>query len=139
MASVDPNDDEVTCFGVRRYAHDVAQRERRHLVVAAFDNAREFDALIDTLIRELDQRRAAGLGVDPKNASAERLSNRVQTPTAERSAGCPRGPATHVRGQADPHRHHTDGDALTRTGCNGGLHRRCRSRSAQGCELGGVS
>jgi len=63
---VDPGDDVVTRFVVRRYAYDPARDERRHQVVAAFDNEREFMGLMRLLQDELDRRRAAGDPVDPR-------------------------------------------------------------------------
>jgi hypothetical protein len=64
VAAVDPEDDDIRRYVVRRYAHDPERRERRHLVVAAFDNEREFVRLINKLHRDLQRRRAAGEAVD---------------------------------------------------------------------------
>ncbi len=44
MATVDPNDDNIKLYVVRLYAYDPEHRERRHQVVAAFDNEQEFIA-----------------------------------------------------------------------------------------------
>lgn len=66
MATVDPDDDSIERFIVRRYAYDPERHERRHQVVAAFDNPREFKRLIATLGDDLKQRREAGEAVDPR-------------------------------------------------------------------------
>ena len=65
MATVDPNDDGIQRYVVRRYAHDPQRHERRHQVVAAFDNKREFRRLLDRLTGELQRRRDAGEAIDP--------------------------------------------------------------------------
>ena len=46
MATVDPNDDNIKRYVVRRYVYDPERRDRRHQVVSAFDNEQEFIALI---------------------------------------------------------------------------------------------
>jgi hypothetical protein len=51
---------------VRRYAYDPNRHERRHQVVAAFDNRAECMALITTLSQDLERRRAAGEPLDPR-------------------------------------------------------------------------
>ncbi|MEO8850264.1 MAG: hypothetical protein ABI360_00900 [Allobranchiibius sp.] len=66
MAQVDPGDDEIERFVVHRYAYDPARHERRHMIMAAFDNSGEFDAAIGAETTELRRRRGAGEGVDPK-------------------------------------------------------------------------
>jgi hypothetical protein len=42
MAQVDPADDSIKRFIVRHYRYDPERRERRHVVVAAFDNEPEY-------------------------------------------------------------------------------------------------
>ncbi len=66
MASVDPDDDSIERFVVRRYAYDASRHERRHQVVAAFDNKAEYMALIKELGEDLRRRRAAGDADDPR-------------------------------------------------------------------------
>jgi hypothetical protein len=66
MASVDPADDSVRRFIVRRYAYDPSRHERRHIVVAAYDNEEEFKVRIDRLSRELKDRRERGMPVDAR-------------------------------------------------------------------------
>jgi len=60
MATVDPDDDSIDRWVVRRYEFDPARRERRHRVVAAFDNEAEFHDLIGRLEDEGQKARAAG-------------------------------------------------------------------------------
>jgi hypothetical protein len=64
MSAVDPDDDAIKRYIVRRYAYDPSRHERRHQVVAAFDTEREFLRLIRQLNKELEHRRAAGQPVD---------------------------------------------------------------------------
>jgi hypothetical protein len=65
MAAVDADDDGIRRFVVQRYAFDPGRHERRHQLVAAFDNPGEFEALIDSLGQDLEQRRRSGEKVDP--------------------------------------------------------------------------
>ncbi len=74
MATVDPDDDEIERYVIRRYAHDPQRHERRHQVVAAFDNEQEFRRLLETLTSELEHRRDAGEQIDPaEHYSGHRL------------------------------------------------------------------
>jgi hypothetical protein len=66
VARTDPDDDTLLRYVVRRYSYDPARHERRHQVVAAFDNEREFNALIDSLARGLRDGRATSEPVDPQ-------------------------------------------------------------------------
>jgi hypothetical protein len=65
MATVDPDNDGIQRYVVRRYAHDPLRHERRHQVIAAFDNEQEFRQLFDRLAGDLKRRRAAGEPIDP--------------------------------------------------------------------------
>ena len=65
MATVDADDDGIQRYVVRRYAHDPLRHERRHQVVAAFDNEQEFRRLLETLAGDLERRRDAGEPIDP--------------------------------------------------------------------------
>jgi hypothetical protein len=44
MARVDPDDDSRRRYIVKHYRYDPERRERRHVVVAAFDSRREYKA-----------------------------------------------------------------------------------------------
>ncbi len=66
MARVDPEDDTIRRFIVRHYRHDPARRERRHVVVAAFDNEPEFLACIKRVAAEIGERRERGERVEPR-------------------------------------------------------------------------
>ena len=66
MTRVDPDNDDIRRYVVRRYAYDLQRRERRHQVVAAFDNKREFQALFDEASAQLSRDRAAGNATDPR-------------------------------------------------------------------------
>jgi hypothetical protein len=67
MATVDPDDDSIKRYVVRRYAYDPQRHERRHQDVAAFDNEREFLALIHARKQEVDLRRSAGEELTPRD------------------------------------------------------------------------
>ena len=60
MAQVDPDEDDINRWVVRRYVYDPRRHERRHQVVAAFDNERQFMVLLDQFRERLRQRRDAG-------------------------------------------------------------------------------
>jgi hypothetical protein len=64
VARVDPDDDDIDRWVVRRYAYDPLRHERRHQVVAAFDNESQFLALLDQSREQLQQRRNAGEDID---------------------------------------------------------------------------
>jgi hypothetical protein len=65
MATVDPDDDGIQRYVVRRYTYDPSRHERRHMVVAAFDNEAEFMELIKESWADVERRRAAGETIDP--------------------------------------------------------------------------
>lgn len=64
MARVDPGDDAIERFIVQHYRYDPERRERRHVVVAAFDNEPEFLACIERVRAGIERRREAGEPVD---------------------------------------------------------------------------
>ncbi|MGH3300475.1 MAG: hypothetical protein ACRDOK_02135 [Streptosporangiaceae bacterium] len=65
MARVDPDDDSIERFIVRHYRYDPQRRERRHVLVAAFDNEREYLACMESVQAEIRRRRDHGEPVDP--------------------------------------------------------------------------
>jgi hypothetical protein len=66
VARVDPEDDDVLRFIVHHYRYDPERHERRHLVVAAFDNEQEFLICIGAVRAEIEQRKRRGEPVDPR-------------------------------------------------------------------------
>jgi hypothetical protein len=64
MAQVDPEDDSINRFIVWHYRYDPQRHERRHVVVAAFDNEREMWARMQEIGAEIKRRREAGEEVD---------------------------------------------------------------------------
>jgi hypothetical protein len=64
MAHVDPENDSIERFIVRHYRYDPQRRERRHVVVAAFDNEQEFGACMNSVRDEIKDRRDRGEPVD---------------------------------------------------------------------------
>jgi hypothetical protein len=67
MARIDADNDDLLRYVVCRYAYDPQRRERRHRIVAAFDNEREWGAFLDQAAAQLGQDRAAGLVTDPRD------------------------------------------------------------------------
>ncbi len=66
MAMVDPENDSITRFVVMHYRYDPDRHERRHVVVAAYDNEDEFDGAFAALAAHIRQARAAGEDIDPR-------------------------------------------------------------------------
>ena len=82
VASVDPDDDAVARYVVTHYRYDPDRRERRHVVVAAFDNPDEFHADIDLRAEQLRIRRARGEDID----RLERITGRTYAAAASSAA-----------------------------------------------------
>jgi len=76
VATVDPDDDTIYRWVVRHYRYDSFRRERRHVVVAAFDNPDEFHADIEERAARLRAREDRGDDVDP----AEYISGMMRQP-----------------------------------------------------------
>ena len=64
MAQVDPQDDSIQRFIVRHYRYDPERHERRHVVVAAFDNEPEYKACMQDIAADIRRRREIGEDVD---------------------------------------------------------------------------
>ena len=64
VAVVDPDDDTVARYVVAHYRYDPDRRERRHVVVAAFDNPGEFHTDIQVRAEQLRALRESGEDVD---------------------------------------------------------------------------
>jgi hypothetical protein len=82
VARVDPDDDSLRRYIVRHYRYDPERRERRHVVVAAFDRRREFSACFRAVSEEIERRKSAGEEVDP----SEQVSGMVHEPGSRRRA-----------------------------------------------------
>jgi len=76
VARVDPDDDSICRWIVWHYRYDPDWRERRNVVVAAFDNQQEFDADIQQRAARLRAQKERGETVDP----SERISGVVHQP-----------------------------------------------------------
>jgi hypothetical protein len=76
VATVDPDEDSIRRWVVWHYRYDPDRRERRNVVVAAFDNAREFQADIEKRAAQLRLRKERGEDVDP----TERISGQMYEP-----------------------------------------------------------
>jgi hypothetical protein len=64
MARVDADNDGIRRFVVRHHRFDPERRERRHVIVDAFDNRAEFEAQLESIQRDIDRRKLAGEPVD---------------------------------------------------------------------------
>jgi hypothetical protein len=82
MARVDPEDDSIRRFIVRHYRYDPERHQRRHVVVAAFDNKREFHACMREAASDIERRKNSGEQVDP----GEHASGIVHEPGDRRRA-----------------------------------------------------
>ena len=63
---VDAGDDSIRRFIVWHSRYDPERRERRHVVVAAFDSQAEMEACLRSVDAQIEARRAAGEPVDVK-------------------------------------------------------------------------
>ena len=79
---MDPEDDSIERFIVRHYRYDPHRRERRHVVVAAFDNDQEYSACMESVQAEIEARRERGEQVHP----TEHVSGIVHEPGYRRRA-----------------------------------------------------
>jgi hypothetical protein len=75
VARVDPADDSIRRFVVYRYGYDPDRHERRHRLVAAYDNVAEFE-------RALEGARETLTGFDRR----EHWTGTVKEPGADRRA-----------------------------------------------------
>jgi hypothetical protein len=66
VARVDPEDDTIWRFIACHYRYDPQRRERRNVVVAAFDNRAEYVACVEGIGAEIARRREGGEPVDPR-------------------------------------------------------------------------
>ncbi len=73
---MDPEDDSIERFIVCHYRYDPQRRERRHVVVAAFDGEREYRACFESVQADIRRRREAGGPVD----ASEHVSGRIYEP-----------------------------------------------------------
>ena len=73
---MDPEDDSIERFIVCHYRYDPQRRERRHVVVAAFDGEREYRAYFESVQADIRRRREAGEPVD----ASEHVSGRIYEP-----------------------------------------------------------
>lgn len=62
MSKVDPEDDSIRRWVVQHYRYDPHRRQRRHVLVSAFDDEQEFEACMRELSSEVEDRRRAGPG-----------------------------------------------------------------------------
>jgi hypothetical protein len=65
VARVDADDDTIRRFVVHHCRYDPDRHERRHVVIAAFDNEADWKACMFEAQAELDRRRKNGGDVEP--------------------------------------------------------------------------
>ena len=82
MAQVDPDDDTIKRFIVYHYRYDPERRQRRNVVVAAFDSEVEVRACMREVGAEIERRREAGEEVDPR----EHVSGSIYEPGSRHRA-----------------------------------------------------
>jgi hypothetical protein len=75
VTQVKPDDDSIRRFIVRHYRYVPERRQRRNVVVAAFDNKREFRRFLRETAAELERRKERG-DADPR----EHVSGVVHEP-----------------------------------------------------------
>ncbi len=69
VVQVDPNDDSIRRFIVQHYRYDPERRQRRQVVVAAFDNKREYRRCLEATTAEISRRERAGTADALEHAS----------------------------------------------------------------------
>lgn len=82
VARVDVRDDRIRRFIVYHFRYDRERHERRHVVVAAFDNEREFSECFKEAHAEIERRRDGDEDVDP----GEHISGWTREPGGDRRA-----------------------------------------------------
>jgi hypothetical protein len=75
MTQIDPDDDTIERHVLFWYRYDPVRRERRHRVVAAYDNEAEMSAQMTVLAAILAERKASG-----ESEEVEHLSGYVKGP-----------------------------------------------------------
>jgi len=73
VAKVDGGDDSIRRFVVYHYRFDPERPERRHVLVAAFDKKREFEACMASIRTDIERRATAGEPVDRHEHSLGRI------------------------------------------------------------------
>lgn len=109
MPTVDPDDDSVWRWVLRHFRFDPQRKQRRHVVVAAYDNAAEFEAALSAY------RERTGLEIDAGDRDPrEHVSGEVWPPGhhAEQARG--RMVLDAVRHGVDPRRLLDDGPLPSR-------------------------
>jgi hypothetical protein len=100
LARVDPQDDEVLHFIVHHYRYDPEPRERRHVMVAAFDNDEEFLTCIETVRTENECRKSRGQPVGPRDHASGAVLEPVYPPLRGERAPGDAGTATRRQARA---------------------------------------
>lgn len=75
MPEVDSDDDSIMRWVVHHYRYDPRRRQRRHVLVNAFDNSKEFEQTIRDVKRQIEEGRPSGRS-DPQ----ERVTGTVWEP-----------------------------------------------------------
>lgn len=59
MTAVDPEDDSITRWVIHHYRYDRQRRQRRHVLVRAFDNPADFERVISQLQGQIEGQRTS--------------------------------------------------------------------------------
>jgi hypothetical protein len=81
MAAVDPEDDSISRWVVHHYRYDSQRRQRRHVLVRAFDNRREFELAMSELRSQIAEARRSA-----ESDSREHVTGTVWEPGDRASA-----------------------------------------------------
>ncbi len=73
MGQVDPDDDTIWRWVLHHYRFDDARNERRNVVVAAYDNEREFNAEFERYVEQIQGEIKAGTRSSRENVSGVAL------------------------------------------------------------------
>lgn len=71
--NVDPNDDSIDRWVVWHYRYDPDRRERRNMIIAAFDNRRAFMKFFERTNAELDVAKSEGRAEEKERISGTKL------------------------------------------------------------------
>jgi hypothetical protein len=73
VAKVDPTDDSIVRYVIRRHRFDVATNHFRWIDEFAYDNKGEFDKSLDDAVLELESRRIIGRAHEKEQVAGQKL------------------------------------------------------------------
>ncbi len=75
MVAVDPEDDSIRRWVIHQYRYDPQRRQRRHVLVRAVDNPRDFEGALSQLHGQIERERTSA-----KSDPAEHVTGTVWEP-----------------------------------------------------------